>query len=483
MPELEFASLREALAGLSKEALLDLLLKACKLDRDVLLLCAVRADPDRIGIQAMVNDAGNAIKEAASAPDFEDYYGAPEPDYADIAKKLRTIVQCGKPDLALQLAAEVFNTCDNAISVYDYEFNIIGGVVEVALAALDALRAMDWQPAQKMIWAIRAMLADDFGYCECFEEWLRDMEDSSAWSEVADYLARHPAGDGWRKSTWMDLRKLALEKAGRSGELMRLYEEQAKEKGDYLELADYLLGQGRDADAEKWLNKALEAPKSPYEAMELRKRLIGIREKAGDLDAAMALRAENFVDSPDVEEYADCAKAAGARWEKLKPLLMRYLEQGKLPWLDPAWPFGIKGQGKAKRGTFPLYGELVELAFYEKRPLDALKWYDEQRGKRGRSRISPILLAAEVKDAAPERSLAIWKAQAETLIAETKSRSYLEAGRYLEQMLALSAKMGDKDRWRTYLGALREQHKRKKNFIKVLDALEQGNSPIDTAFF
>lgn len=475
-PLVSQTSLREALARLSRDALLELLLKACQQDRNILLLCAARADPHNIGIQAIINDAGIAIAKAACSPDFDNDYSS-APDYNAIAKKLRTITAAGKPDMSLHLATEVFNTCSNVIELYDHDGEVVGDVGEVAEAGAEALREVDWLPAKKLIWAINAILKDNFGYCEHFNACLHEISDSSAWAEAADYLARQTQDvDSWKKSTLTDLRKLALEKAGRLAELLRLYESEAKESNDYLELVDYLLGQGKEADAETWIKKGLQAPISPYDARELRKRLIRIREKERNHDAIIALQTEIFVDLPDVNEYEACIEAAKAvsQEDVLKPLLKLYLTDGKLPWLEKSWPCENKGSAARDAKEFPLYAELTEIALHENQPLEALMWHDQQRkSKRGRG-ISEVYLAEAIKDAAPERAFAIWQREAERLIAVTSTRSYFEAGRYLEKMLAQAAKRGEKNRCLPYLRTLREQHKRKRNFIKILDAIEQG---------
>lgn len=62
------------------------------------------------------------------------------------------------------------------------------------------------------------------------------------------------------------------------------------------------------------------------------------------------------------------------------------------------------------------------------------------------------------------------------------SNSYFEAARYLEKMLSQSAKMGDKNRWLPYLASLREQNRRKRNFIKILDAIGQGKKLTGNVF-
>lgn len=475
-PSVSLEAVRESLGKMRKDDLLELLLKACEWHNDILILCAVKADPDNIGIQALLNDARYAINEAASVPAFDDY--ASQPDYCAIAGKLRSIVASGKPEAALDLATEVFATCARAIEVYDVEGSMIGDVGEVADAALAALREIDWPPAKKLLWAINAIFQDEFGYCECMSSYLLQTPDSSAWADVADYLARleNDEMESLKKSTLVDLRKLALEKSGRTDELLRLYEREAKDRGAYLHLVDFLLSQNQYECAEQWIKKGLKRATFEYESKSLRERLIRIREKQGDQDAIIALRTDIFVDFPDMSEFKACAEAARAagQWEALKPLLVQYLIEGKLPWLEKSWPCKNKGATISSAKKFPRYLELEELALAENRPLDALKWYDEQRKKQSDYGVSERRLAEAIKDAAPERAFTIWQRLAVRLIAETNTRSYFEAGEYLEKMLALAAKLGNRDRWAPWLGDLREKNKRKRNFIKILDAVEQG---------
>lgn len=386
-PLIDPIKLKEALSKLPKEILLELLLKACDLDSDILLLCATKADPGKIGIQAMLNDARNSIAEAACAPDFDDEYSSKK-EHSAIAKKLHAIIVAGKPEIALDLATEVFNTCSNAIEVYDHDGEIIGDVGEVAKTAVIALRDIDWTLAKKMTWAINVILQDDFGYSEWFETYLHEISDPSAWSDIAQYLdTLQPFHfGGWGQSKLLDLRKLALKNANRCDDLLKLYEDEAKEKNDYLKLVDYLLEHGKTDDAEKWIKRGLETSKSAYDARNLRKRLVQIREKEEDYDAIITLQTEIFVDFPDVKEYEACMKTAKLtkHWDVLKSLLALYLTDGKLPWLEGKWPFQNKGIAKSAPHKFPLYLELTELAMFENRPLDALKWYDEQRkNKRG----------------------------------------------------------------------------------------------------
>lgn len=479
-PAVTLASLGKALARLPKDDLLDLLLYSCEHDNDILQMCALRADPEGIGMRTFLSELKKEIAEAASTPDFDDDYSS-GPDYYSIAEKLHILLTMGKPDTVLDFAKKVFDTCDNAIEFYDHNGQIIDEVGAVAEAGLGALREIGWPLEKKLLWAINAVLQDDFGYCECFDTYLEEISDASVWAGIADYLAKPRTGDSgsWKKSVQTRLLKLALEKSGHADELLKLYEVEAQENNDYLKLVDYLFAQGRKKDAETWIKKGLEAPRNPYDARNLLMRLIGIRQEEGNLDAVIALQTGIFVDFPDVREYEACAEAARApgQWEALKPLLAQYLSDGKLPWLDKAWPFENKCASFFKAKKFPLYAELIELALYENRPLDALAWYDRQiESKHDGYAVSKFRIAEAVKDVAPGRAFEIWQDEVESLLASANTGNYFEAGRFLEKILALATEKGDKEFWQPYLRSLRERHKRKKNFIRILDAIEQGKN-------
>ena len=472
-PALSLAKLSRALARLSHEKLLELLVQGCKHDEEFALMCAVAADPGKLGLQALINDVHKAIKIAGIA-DFDDVA-----DYSLIARKLELIAKLGKPAVALQLAMEVFDTCPEVIESYDYFGTVMDDVCEIAAASVDFLELVDWEPARKLMWAIRARLRDSCDYTEPLESYFEKIRDPELWAAAASYLdkARVQNPDLLNDPSLIRLSKMALEKAGKSEALLKLYVTDAQEKQSYLQLVDYLLQQEDYAAAEAWIRKGIEAARFPYQACELRERLIQIREKEKDYVCVIILRTESFVEAPDKRKYQDCANAAKKAkcWPVLKPLLLQYLAVGKLPWLDDTWPWEQKGAAAAPpRLSFPLYYELIELSILEKRPLDALRWHDQQRAS-GEGRPFPETAIAEaIRDSAPERALAIWQREVERLIDQTKAESYSEAGKLVRKMYDLHCKLGDRKPLFSWLVSLRECNKRKKNFIKVLDAVERS---------
>lgn len=214
-PLINQTKLKAVLAKLSKEALLELLIKACELDRNILILCATSADPDGTGIQAIIADTKRTIAQAAYSLDFKDEHSS-RTGYDDIAQKLRIIVSAGKLDIALELVNMVFNTCSNTIETYDYDGEVIGEVGEVAAVGVEALSKIDWAPAKKLIWAINSILHDNFGYCDCLYTFLRETDDLSAWTEVVSYLSSIQKHDlnSLEKEALIEISKLSLKKAG-----------------------------------------------------------------------------------------------------------------------------------------------------------------------------------------------------------------------------------------------------------------------------
>lgn len=474
-PPVSPADLERALGTLSKDKLLELLLKACALNKDIATFCAVAAGPDTIGLQALVNDAKSAIREAADSG-FEDDYDR-DPDYFAIARKLEAITEAGEPDITLDLAKEVFDTCSAAIDNHAHEENIISDLATVAETSLAALKAAGWALEKKLLWAIKAILWDDFGYCEPLEKIFEEITEPAIWLNICNYLGKLQALNlsSFQASELRRLQKLALERSGSLDAILKLYIEEAREKHDYSKLVDFLLKHGQVEEAEKWIIKGIKAARFAYEARNLRERWINICENRGDYDAITALCCEIFLESPDVRKYRSTALAAESAgyWEALRPLLYKFLITGKLPWLDDSWPCRFKCSSAPAAENFPLYRPLIELAIHEERPLDALRWYDSQRESGSSPIFSALRIAEAIKEAAPERALAIWQTETERLVEQTSSASYYAAGELIRKMLLLIGDSEERKSWRPWLQSLRTRFKRKRNFIRILDEIEK----------
>ena len=80
-------------------------------------------------------------------------------------------------------------------------------------------------------------------------------------------------------------------------------------------------------------------------------------------------------------------------------------------------------------------------------------------------------IAQAVVETYPNRAIEIWKGIAEAEIAETKTKAYEVAARYLRKIHHVLEKQGCDEEWHRYLAAIRETNKRKRRLLEILDGL------------
>jgi uncharacterized Zn finger protein len=120
-----------------------------------------------------------------------------------------------------------------------------------------------------------------------------------------------------------------------------------------------------------------------------------------------------------------------------------------------------------------LIENLIDIAIFEKKPDQVLRWYDQRIKRRfGWYSLEEDRIASAIKTHAPDRAVAIWKAMAEGLIAQVKPRAYQEAATYLRKARQVMAGQKKQKEWDKYLDGLRERHFRKRRFIEIMEGLE-----------
>ena len=90
----------------------------------------------------------------------------------------------------------------------------------------------------------------------------------------------------------------------------------------------------------------------------------------------------------------------------------------------------------------------------------------------GRLGVDEDVIATAVQAHAPDRAVAIWKNQAERLIAQVKPSAYQEAANYLCKAGEVMSKKNKQAQWDQYLRSLRDAHARKRRLIEILDGLD-----------
>jgi uncharacterized Zn finger protein len=337
---------------------------------------------------------------------------------------------------------------------------------------------------------VAVVLKDPLEICSDFEKYLDRRHPKEVWSTLADQLlaqlktftpsrgedefSRNYARD--RLSDWAIH---ALQHAGRSGEIIPLCEAEAPRTGSYERLVAKLIHKHRYEDAERWIREGVQATekKLPGIAQSLRNWLKTIRASQKDTPALAVLEVEEFVRSPSHKAFADCEKASRNLnvWPSVRAHLLTYLESGVLPWKQEGWPLpppGLEVPQLSPRATFPLIGELIDIAICEKDPERILYWYDRRSKSRfGWVWVNEDRIAEAIETYAPDRAVAMWKSKAESLIARVSPSAYEEAARYLRKTEAVLVREGNQQEWTRYLQELRDTHARKRRLIEVLDRL------------
>jgi uncharacterized Zn finger protein len=356
---------------------------------------------------------------------------------------------------------------------------------------VEALDRSSLDDVGKLSWALDAVLEDQFEVCEAFAEYLDRRHPQTAWHTFADRLRRRlkrfkgtKSADNFSRNYERDRLSgwtiHALERAGREEEIIALCVAEAKRTGSYDRLVERLVAARRYEEAEQWIQEGIQAIKEkwPGIAADLRHKLREIRSLEKNWPVVAAMQVEEFVRHPSRQAFTECKKACGRvkTWPSVRESLLRYLENGELPWMQKGWPLPESGLDRPdvdQRNRFPLVEDLIAIAILEKKPDQVLKWYDQRPKDRfGWYGADEDAIAAAVQAHAPDRAVAIWQNRAERLIAQVKPSAYHKAAGYLRKAAKVMLREKKAAEWESYLKELRQQHFRKYRLIEILDGLD-----------
>ncbi|MDD5722970.1 MAG: SWIM zinc finger family protein [Syntrophales bacterium] len=445
-------------------------------------------------IQTLVTRLHREILDIGADPGWQNHWNNEgyTPDYSGIRKKLEALLKAGHIDEVLTLGRELVKAGTRQMEESDDE-----GETEMEVAAcmpviVDALDRSSLNTADKLIWALDAVLDDQFEVCDAFEKYLHREHPKTAWPALADLLlarlnklkggATRGADDfscTFKRDRLSDWAIHALERAGRNDEIIPLCIAEARQTGSYERLVKRLVAQRCYEEAEKWIKQGLRdlGEKWPGITAGLRDKLREIRTLEKNWPAVAAMRVEEFVRNPSRQTFEECRKTAGKvkAWPHVRESLLCYLEKGELPWAQKGWPLpgsGLDRPHADQRNRFPLIADLIDIAILEKKPDQVLRWYDQRPKDRfGWHGVNEGTIASSIQDHAPDRAVAIWKGKAEQLIAQVKPSAYQEAAKYLRKAGTVMSKQKKQAQWDQYLESLRAMHARKRRPIEILDGL------------
>jgi uncharacterized Zn finger protein len=182
-------------------------------------------------------------------------------------------------------------------------------------------------------------------------------------------------------------------------------------------------------------------------------------------DEAMALIWRQFECQPGLHAYMHLKKHAdrARQWSV---------------WRQKALEFAHRRIGEALRRSHsqdrwayhrPVdHSLLVEIFLWEKDAESA--WQEAQVG--GCSNTLWMTLARHREKDHPADALAIYRKQIDPLVSQTNNDAYREAAGLIRTIRQLMIRLDQKDQFTAYLNEVRTTHKRKRNFMAMLDRLD-----------
>lgn len=320
--------------------------------------------------KALVTRLRGEIRDIGNETGWQNYWKGEgyTPDYSGIRRKLETLLKKGLADEVLALGRELVSTGTRQVEESHDEGETaleIAGCMPVIVRALDrsSLDAVD-----KLIWAMDALLEDQFELCDAFSEYLQKPHPKTAWHTFADRLLARlnglkdtMGGDeflrNYERDRLTDWAVHALERAGRKDEIIPLCIAEAKRTGGYPRLVKRLVAERCYEDAEPWIQKGIQVTekKWPGIAADLRDSLREIRTFQKNWPAVAAMQVEEFVRRPSRQAFTECKIASGEAkvWFEVRESLLRYLEKGDLPWMQKDWPLPETGLTWISAINFP----------------------------------------------------------------------------------------------------------------------------------
>jgi len=500
------SKVRKLLGDKSREELLDLLVALAKeypeIERRV-----QEAEQLRSGqIEPLVRALRKEIKKLTGEPAWYSHWNneGSIPDYSHVQRQLEALLDKGHADQLLELGDELWRLGTDQVEQSDDEGHTMSALSECMEIVLQAVPQSSLPRSQQLLWVIDRLLEDEFSLLESGEAVLNNAVYTPAdWREAAVALetrlsaAAKPRGanysDAYRRTRLVNRLLDAYQKGGEPEKILPLLETEADACQNYEQLVVRLLEGGNKDAARHWCVQGFcrTLKESPGIAAGLQKRLreMAAADKRDDLVAAY--RAQDYFRRASLENFRELRKAAekiGA-WTKLRELALGYLETGQRPDLPgkkgeaAAWPLPEpEGCFPPEKGVglkqFPDRQTLLDIAISEKRFDDVVSLYQALKKNSRLGWHGGDKVAKAVAKIHPEVSLEIWRGLVDSLIAQVKPKSYVEAGGYLRLMHKVYEAGNRQTEWLALLAELRRTHKAKRRLLEVLDALSGASKKI-----
>ncbi len=467
-------------------------------------------------VDRLVTEARKELRRVASEAGWSNSWTGEgnTPDYSRLKHRLERLVELGHPDAVVRLGPEILALGMEQIEQSNDEGETAEALGECMPVIFQATAASTLAPARKLLFAIDAHLLDEFDVIgDAANGILEDVVDQSAWSEVADVLAKRlktPLKEGDHYHRKYQHERIAaclidaLEKAGRESEVLAVCEREARETGSYERLVKLLLERKQYEEAERWAAEGIEktASKLPGIASSLGKLMGEVANQRKQWTIAAAHAAWEFFEHPSRESFQQLIKAsakAGCE-ESVRAFALGFLETGVSPLpatnkgqqRDTAvagWPLPMPGyllpllraDPRSRMPGPPHFDVLIDMAIAERQQNDALRWYDAMRaGQKQQRGISSWCgysdygdrVAAAVTESHPERALEIYRQRVEDNLPRAHVSAYEAVAAYLRKMRPILKSLHREAEWEKVLTEIRQNYRNRPKFMEILDKLD-----------
>ena len=472
--------IRDYLASMEPDQLIDLIVNACQRDdrmREKLLLAA----RGRGDIHAAIKTWREALKRATTTRGFVDYGEMPYfvAGIRDVVNALDSWITDGRAAAVVDLAEyavarveAVMEECD------DSNGELSGLLAHIIELHLDACRAAPPDPvklAERLFEHELNGQWDTFSsaverYAEVLGEPGRARYRQLAEAEWAKVPALKPGDDknqAWHGNRYR-ITQIMETLAQQSGDIEALVAIKAHDLSSawhFLQIAEIYRNAGRRDKALEWAERGLAAFPRQTD-WRLREFLIGEYLQRGRGEEAVALAWAQFEEKPDLGSFTNLkttVRQADNDWPAWCDQALKHLRQ------DIAREFTERNKTGYARMTAPDRSRLVEILLSEQEVEAA--WQEAEAGG-CRDDLWLRLADRRAKDH-PEDSLAIYRQYAARLVEQTNTPAYEQAMVLVRKIgPLLQSRDGGAQRWGDYLTELRGKYKAKRNFMKLLNALE-----------
>jgi uncharacterized Zn finger protein len=451
--------------------------------------CEVREELfDRIRLssgnsQKIVSSIKVEIRSIMSEPSWENHWSGEGnlADFSRVENTMSTLFKNKEYDSVVEIMKELINLSGSYVETCDDDGDSTSQISACVGIGFEALKKSNLSDLEKVNIALDAELADDYGIFEEATKVLKNVSDKGVWSEVSkqfrariDKLSAMEDGfsSNYQRDKLSNYLIMALNKAGKSGEVLLLCEKEAKITNSWVRYVECLIQNKKIDLARKAAEEGIKCLKG-HEAgtvAVLREKTAWIDEKEGDFSSILLLRQEQFLERPSLSTFKELLKISVKTKNKVE---MR-------KW---ALDFLLKGRAKKKGSikkeyiakesyyqTFPAYDILIDIAEKEKRVDDIYNLYIKSKKSKRRYHFHDQV-AYIISEKYPDEALSIWKLMAEDQIAITKPSAYERSLLYLKRVRKIYLKMKRENEWVEYITDLREVNKRKTRFIQTIRRL------------